>query len=453
MTNLILAINDEITRTAYYMLTLVGESETDPSDRVPMGKYWWRDGSAGSANLIHSKLYPKGIIACDDPDVIQDAQRLAKGLGDDYTAVVMAGGATDWIRCSNGWYRGAIHLGYGCLTLNFCSYGYIRFAGTRKTYAEWNSYGHSWVYYGEEVWQDVYTSDDVLTFTPSYWYSKCQSSLIWGLYGRRGDAPYGKGTVPDVQYSNAFDYRYNEMDTFWSVKDLGVCMDATHARAWASAYTEAASRLPQASCNMIANVVEALTSLHNLVKGRGLSIPKTAGDAWLTYRYVYNTTRSDLDEIMALTQRLSALSEGCKRFTTYGSYHYGEVEYRCGITLGLDQVLPTNLTQIASRYGLKLDLVNIWDMIPYSFVVDWFLDIGGMLEQFEAHQAALKLRPTSVWYSLTSRYNVDSGFQETYVRVQGSNGPPSALPYYTRSNASNTTLMMRVVDSFALFFE
>lgn len=29
--------------------------------------------------------------------------------------------------------------------------------------------------------------------------------------------------------------------------------------------------------------------------------------------------------------------------------------------------------------GLKLDLQTVWDLVPFSWMVDWFMDIGGLL--------------------------------------------------------------------------
>lgn len=37
-----------------------------------------------------------------------------------------------------------------------------------------------------------------------------------------------------------------------------------------------------------------------------------------------------------------------------------------------------------SKWDLLPSLGNLWDLVPYSFVVDWFIDVGGMLESCDA---------------------------------------------------------------------
>lgn len=60
-------------------------------------------------------------------------------------------------------------------------------------------------------------------------------------------------------------------------------------------------------------------------------------------------------------------------------------------------------------------LSNLWDMVPMSFIVDWFLPVGDMLEQREQNQYACTLRVrachySSKWsYTNTERWSTEVG--------------------------------------------
>lgn len=40
--------------------------------------------------------------------------------------------------------------------------------------------------------------------------------------------------------------------------------------------------------------------------------------------------------------------------------------------------------QVATQYGIANPALVLWEMVPFSFAVDWFLDIGGYLESLGA---------------------------------------------------------------------
>jgi len=58
--------------------------------------------------------------------------------------------------------------------------------------------------------------------------------------------------------------------------------------------------------------------------------------------------------------------------------------------------------------GFAPTLENIWDLIPYSFVVDWFIDIGGLLERVDTRLRLLRLniRYTTMSKKDIVRYNI-----------------------------------------------
>jgi len=51
-------------------------------------------------------------------------------------------------------------------------------------------------------------------------------------------------------------------------------------------------------------------------------------------------------------------------------------------------------------WGVDKPLTAAWNLIPFSFVVDWFVNIGDLIQQFEASQPHLKFRLVSAGCSL-----------------------------------------------------
>lgn len=83
--------------------------------------------------------------------------------------------------------------------------------------------------------------------------------------------------------------------------------------------------------------------------------------------------------------------------------------------------------QAASQYGLNNPSLIAWELVPYSFVVDWFLPVGDYLERLGAF-SGLKFSD----YSYTESADWSRTFTSTDKRVWG---PPGV--FYTPSRVSN----------------
>lgn len=46
--------------------------------------------------------------------------------------------------------------------------------------------------------------------------------------------------------------------------------------------------------------------------------------------------------------------------------------------------LPTGVLQDLNQLGLTNPVEVVWELVPYSFVVDWFLDVGGWVSSLSA---------------------------------------------------------------------
>lgn len=212
----------------------------------------------------------------------------------------------------------------------------------------------------------------------------------------------------------------------------------------------------KANSNNIQNVfaiVELAKSLLHPSKLPSLlkALPKKGAkrltaDAWLKYRYVYKTTMSDVEEMT--------------RFIIQGLDHSNTITLRGGMTTpaGTCRVRinakTKNLSQFAflQKYGVAPDLYNFWDMVPFSFIVDWFVGIGDFAQQISDQQWAINFDVVSC---TTSWKWVDS-IQTTlgpvpfthYQRFVTSTAPPF-VPY-SSDTVSEKTLIKRLLDGASL---
>lgn len=247
-----------------------------------------------------------------------------------------------------------------------------------------------------------------------------------------------------------FTFKHDEYSTYKAMTELGVWKDRRFEAGCSAAYMNAVDTLPEAQCNTLANILDIISGLKSFGKGyksiRGAS--NLAKEAWLGYRYAFNTTISDVRAYSDLALRLLDLQD-LLLMTCYGYYQDDLGRYTCTAMFLADDVLPPGLRSKIERFGLKLDAVNLWDMVPYSFVADWFFHIGDILADLETWNKGIKLQPINMWFTINTNYLTPSGIQDTFIRIRGT-VPPHEVGFRYKST-SKRTLFMRVMDAWALF--
>jgi hypothetical protein len=106
-------------------------------------------------------------------------------------------------------------------------------------------------------------------------------------------------------------------------------------------------------------------------------------------------------------------------------------------------------------YGLTVDFYVIWDMIPYSFMVDWFLPISDVLNVWDANAKYFSgefYDLKDVCYSLSYTRELDGHNVKCYSRWNGS-VPSSLNSWYWLEppSASSKTVVYRVLDAASIF--
>lgn len=221
-------------------------------------------------------------------------------------------------------------------------------------------------------------------------------------------------------------------------------------------YIDAASELKITS-NSWANaleLVELVKSLRNPVqflKETLENIPKgvkLAKDLWLKYRYMYNTTKADVEEIK---QKASILTDGGpQRLRASGSSNLSELHLRIDAKPYTGYIDPfSNLFINMERYGFEPSLYNAWDLIPFSFVADWFLPIGDTLEELSKETWAMTM-PYSV-SALCSRKvsSFEYGARRYKIYERGS-FEPTYKSFASNSKTSMHTWAKRGLDLVSL---
>lgn len=101
---------------------------------------------------------------------------------------------------------------------------------------------------------------------------------------------------------------------------------------------------------------------------------------------------------------------------------------------------------VLDAFGLNVFRPSLlWDLLPFSFVVDWFVDIGALIERFDV----MRIRPEPLWdvcvitrrhqhverlqaIEATGTYNQDSGLPPTKYDYSVSFKDPAQTVWYKR---------------------
>ncbi|DAD51087.1 TPA_asm: maturation protein [ssRNA phage SRR7976300_2] len=212
--------------------------------------------------------------------------------------------------------------------------------------------------------------------------------------------------------------------------------------------------------NGITNVVEIAEMLRDLKHGK-ISIPRSWQDAWLKYRYVISTGVLDAQEAAkglakskikeALAAYLPVAYYGTSTMTVDG------VNIVCRVRIIVRSTVRDALSKAYDQllnWGLIPDLYLLWDLVPYSFVVDWFLPISDVLDiEDMKNQMAGRFEISNYCVSLKYQRKIDGYTVKNYSRW-ASSAPPSLAGCYwfKQAGSSNKTLVKRVIDSAALLF-
>lgn len=206
---------------------------------------------------------------------------------------------------------------------------------------------------------------------------------------------------------------------------------------------KACEQLDAINANLIA-FVRDLPSTKDLVpKLKNLSQLKTHASNYLAVNYGVLPTISDLEEIFSYFKNKAPRDRDGRKLV-YSSdiktSRLGSVEFRKErrIKIAVD---PTDtgvnsLLEGLENLGFGLNFTNIWDLIPYSFVIDWFVDVGSLLERIDTNLRILRL---PIAYCTQSEKSVTTVTDLTSLGITDAFGHLS-LTNYSRWTSHNVPL-------------
>lgn len=264
------------------------------------------------------------------------------------------------------------------------------------------------------------------------------------------------------------EYRLNELSAFQFISDLQIYPKG-FAAGFSTAYVNAVADLDLASVNTLQNIkeaVEGLIAVVNVIRNpveawrkfytnfltrkevRNFSLRHKPGEIsqlWLKYRYQYQTTKMDLEEYRELITRIKQLKLLLgKDIHTTGQYTGDYGSFRAELRVAVRDIFPEDFGEKLAAIGLEPNAVNIWDMVPYSFIVDWFFHIDELMAYVDKIGNSIDLPVKDTWFTYMSEY--DS--QHVFFRVSGRR--LEVPPIYVEKQASTTTIKMRVADVISL---
>ncbi len=147
-------------------------------------------------------------------------------------------------------------------------------------------------------------------------------------------------------------------------------------------------------------------NLAGVARELGLS-PKTIHNTWLEYKYGWTPLLNDiyggavsLSKVKPAagdisTFRASARSD--RKFTGSGSGVSHDLTVRDSASAWVTVRIRHPDTSAANRLGFLNPLLIAWELIPFSFVADWFVNVGDCLSELTAFNGVEILSGGSYW--------------------------------------------------------
>jgi hypothetical protein len=199
--------------------------------------------------------------------------------------------------------------------------------------------------------------------------------------------------------------------------------------------------------------------------------PKAIGAAWLELQYgwkpllgtIYDTVDKIHDVIISDYRRVRGrasesvptgekISETVEEYGTLKGLVNRKGKYTCEIGL----LIKTSLDDSAAAYSSLNPISIAWELVPFSFVVDWFIDIGGYLRNMEtsllySNAFVTGYRSDGCWFDATWEshqsptsfgwHSVSSSLkQRSFIRTKLTQYPVPRLPSF-RADLGSTRLL------------
>lgn len=187
---------------------------------------------------------------------------------------------------------------------------------------------------------------------------------------------------------------------------------------------------------------------------------KIVHEKWLEYRYGWLPTLTDINTLVNKPLGLPGTLISASRRRSY-DVHTTELDTKYnqnGYMKASSSVLalPKNpFMKTASQYGIANPSLVAWELLPYSFVVDWVFDFGGYFEHLGAVTGLELHGATNSWehsFHQESFTKSRPGLTSSYGSWKGKTGQRSLglLAYPNPFVPSNGMNLLRFFDAVSL---
>lgn len=195
---------------------------------------------------------------------------------------------------------------------------------------------------------------------------------------------YGEGEVVSRSHRHLPDLRRPNYDAIFAEYNSLVN--------WHALAAEAYQNLGMADVNSVSNLKEllemggAVMGFIDTLKSLPSKKVKAAASAWLAVHYGFKLTILDALELRETLKKFSSRRENltkCQASTTLTGVTQIEFDYRYQVFYDQFAKLESMLEQLLSISDAFITLENSWDMVPWSFVIDWFVQVGDWLQSLD----------------------------------------------------------------------
>lgn len=146
-------------------------------------------------------------------------------------------------------------------------------------------------------------------------------------------------------------------------------------------------------CRDIKLLKDAIPKLNNLKSVKGNA------NNYLGYKYGIMPTISDLKQIVKVFKSYRPFFDKLGN-TIYNSSYKAEtttdsnvftLEQYIKVAVANEDSKLEQLMDDLDNHGFGLTFENAWDLVRYSFVIDWFIDVGGFLERVDTNLRLIRL--------------------------------------------------------------
>lgn len=188
--------------------------------------------------------------------------------------------------------------------------------------------------------------------------------------------------------------------------------------------------------------------------GKAQKVLRKTADAYLNYRFGLPLTVSDIKEMVRDYHRHSrrtAKTWGNQKFfsgrahATLTSQQFPDTKFCCKIYVKQYDEKWAALLQYLWRTNLYLSAENTWDLIPFSFVVDWIIPVNKLMKYVDINTYDRALPVVSVLYSLKCVRPTDGvGFKASHLSLA------TSTKYYIRWSEGQLPEILQSVPSLSL---